>query len=54
MWHEISNREEVGMNNDLREFALRLKVIEILKRYTWVRHQLRVIQLWKKLYIHPN
>ncbi len=42
------------MSTDLREFALRLKVIEILKRYTWVRHQLRVIQVWKKLYVHPN
>ncbi len=42
------------MSADLRKFALRLKVIEILKRYCWVRHQLRVIQLWKKLYTHPN
>ncbi len=46
--------KEAGMSTDLREMALRLKVIEILKRYCWVRHQLKVIQLWKKLFIHPN
>lgn len=39
---------------DLRKFALRLKVIEILERYSRVRYQIYVMEQWKKLLIHPN
>ena len=39
---------------DLRKFALRLKVIEILERYSRIRTQLYIMRRWKKLLIHPN
>ena len=42
------------MSADLGKMALRLMVIEILKRYCRVRKQLKVMQFWKKLFIHPN
>jgi hypothetical protein len=42
------------MNDDLRKFALRLKVIEILGHYAEARRQLHVLRTWKKLLITPN
>jgi len=46
--------EEAAMAVDLHKFALRLKVVEILGRYAKVRQQVRMMQQWKKLWIHPN
>ena len=42
------------MKNELRTFALRLKVIEILTNYSRVRQQDHMLQQWKKLLIQPN
>lgn len=42
------------MDLDLRELALRLKVIEILGRYQRVKRQLYVMRQWKRALIHPN
>ena len=42
------------MNDELHQFALRLKVIEILGRYAEVRRQLRVFALWRQFLITPN
>ena len=42
------------MAAELRKFALRLKIIEILGRYSKARQQIRIMQQWKKLWIHPN
>ncbi len=42
------------MNDDLRRFALRLKVIETLGRYAEVRRQLQVFALWRQFLITPN
>lgn len=45
---------EVEMSTDLRTFALRLKVVEILERYSKVQQQLHLMRQWKKLWVHPN
>lgn len=42
------------MKEDLRKFALRLKVIEILGYYAEARRQLQIFNVWKRLYINPN
>ena len=42
------------MNHDIRKFALRLKLIEILGRLTESRRQLQILQIWKKALISPN
>ena len=42
------------MNLELRKMALRLKVIEILGRYSKAKTQLYRMEQWKKLLIHPN
>ncbi len=42
------------MAYNLRKFALRLKVIEIVERYARVRRQMHTLQSWKKMLIHPN
>lgn len=42
------------MSTDLRTFALRLKVVEILERYSKVQQQLHLMRQWKKLWVHPN
>ena len=42
------------MKVDLHKLALRLKVIEILERYSLVKQQVRMMQQWKKIWIHPN
>lgn len=42
------------MNDDLRKFALRLKVIEILGYYAEARRQIHVLHAWKRLLITPN
>ncbi len=39
---------------DLRKFALRLKVIEILDRYQRARRRMHIVQRWKRALIHPN
>ena len=39
---------------DIRKFALRLKVIEILDRYQRAKRQVSIMQRWKKALIHPN
>lgn len=42
------------MNEELRKFALRLKVIEILGHYAEARRQLHVLRTWKRMLITPN
>ncbi len=42
------------MKVDLRKLALRLKAIEILKRYARARRHMYVMRQWKRLWIHPN
>ena len=42
------------MGEDLHRFALRLKIIEILDRYSKVQQQLRIMHQWKKIWVHPN
>lgn len=42
------------MREELRQFALRLKVIEILGRYAQVRRQMYVFRRWKRFLITPN
>jgi hypothetical protein len=42
------------MGEDLHKFALKLKVIEILSRYSKVQQQLRIMHQCKKLWIHRN
>ena len=42
------------MSIGLHKFALRLKVIEILDRYSRVQRQLHLMRQWKKLWVHPN
>ncbi len=42
------------MKLDLHKLALRLKVIEILERYSRARRQMYVMRQWKKLWIHRN
>jgi len=42
------------MNEELRKFALRLRVIEILEHYAEARRQLHVLRTWKRLLITPN
>ncbi len=46
--------KEIGMGVNLRELALRLKVIEILGRYHRAKRQLYVMRQWKRALIHPN
>lgn len=45
---------EAVMAVDLHKLALRLKVIEILERYSRIERQLQKVRQWKKLYVHPN
>ena len=42
------------MNHDIRKFALRLKLIEILGCLTGLRRQPQILQRWKKAPISPN
>lgn len=42
------------MSNELREFALRLKLIEIVDGYYRTRRQLAVLRQWRRLLIQPN
>jgi hypothetical protein len=42
------------MGLDLRKFALRLKIIEMLSRYRTVRKNMQTMAEWKRLLIHPN
>ena len=39
---------------EFRKLALRLKVIEILDRYSRIKRQIHIMRRWKKLLIHPN
>ena len=39
---------------DLHKLALRLKVIEILERYSRVRRQIHMMKQWKRLFVRPN
>jgi len=45
---------EAWMVVDLHKLALRLKVIEILERYSRTKRQLYRARQWKRLYVHPN
>lgn len=42
------------MNEELRKFALRLKVIEIIGHYAEARRQIHVLRTWKRILISPN
>lgn len=42
------------MGHDLRKFALRLKIIEMLSRYHRIRRDLHTMAQWKRWLIHPN
>ncbi len=42
------------MDEELRKFALRLKIIEILSRYSKVQQQFHIMRQWKKRWICPN
>ncbi|MEE2753423.1 MAG: hypothetical protein VX910_05530 [Candidatus Latescibacterota bacterium] len=42
------------MRTGLRRLALRLKVIELLSRYSEARQNVETMAQWKKLLIHSN
>ena len=42
------------MSEDLREFALRLKLIEILDNYYRARRQIATMRRWRLQLIQPN
>lgn len=48
------DEQEVGVRSENRVFALRLKVIEILDRYSRVRRQMHIFRRWKMFLITPN
>ena len=42
------------MNDDLRKFALRLKLVELIDRYSKLRKQMYTMSRWRRWLVHPN